>query len=228
MFAHERLGARVVVTALAVATTLAAWPKVASSHRRAEPTRTVATPVQPKAETKLPVPPPTKASATATGLMVSRLGTEFVWIPVRSAPKASSTAPGWMVARFGTEFIWIPPAPPIRHLSKIEIVLAVARKQLGKPYRYGATGPNAFDCSGFTSFVWRAAGVYLPHNSSAQFNATKRVPVRDVRPGDLVFSPGHVGLYVGGGRMIHSPQTGRSVEYAPLRPSIYGAGRPAP
>lgn len=111
--------------------------------------------------------------------------------------------------------------------SRVKLVLASAKKQLGKPYRYGAVGPSSFDCSGFTRFAWKSAGIVLPHNSSAQRAATKQVPLNKMKPGDLVFAPGHVGLYLGDGKMIHSPQTGDRVKISPIHGNTYGAGRPA-
>lgn len=111
--------------------------------------------------------------------------------------------------------------------TAIGIVLAAARAQLGKPYVYGAAGPNSFDCSGLTQFVWAKAGVMLPHNAAAQWSVTRRVSLEDMRPGDLVFasSLGHVGIYIGGGKMIHAPQTGKRVQISPLHRNTVGAGR---
>lgn len=109
-------------------------------------------------------------------------------------------------------------------------VVSVARRYLGAPYRWAASGPNAFDCSGFTMFVFRQVGVSLPHSSRAQIGSGQRVSRGDLQPGDLVFfgSPiHHVGLYVGGGRMIHAPHTGAVVSYASINRSDYaGACRP--
>jgi cell wall-associated NlpC family hydrolase len=109
----------------------------------------------------------------------------------------------------------------------LKLVLETARKQLGKPYRYGATGPSSFDCSGFTSYVWRKVGVHVPRTSGAQYSALPHVPRSKARLGDIVYSPGHVGLYIGDGKMIHSPHSGRHVEVAPLHSNVVGFARPA-
>ena len=105
-----------------------------------------------------------------------------------------------------------------------------AYRLTGKPYRWGAAGPDSFDCSGLTMFVWRQAGVSLPHSSRAQYAATRRVSRSDLQPGDLVFfgSPiHHVGMYVGGGNMINSPETGDFVGVRSMNRRDYvGAGRP--
>jgi cell wall-associated NlpC family hydrolase len=96
--------------------------------------------------------------------------------------------------------------------------VAFARRWLGVPYRWGGSTPAGFDCSGFTSYVWRRFGVRLPHNAAAQFSVGTPVPRSRLRPGDLLFfgNLGHVGMYAGRGRMIHSPHSGSSVEIVPL------------
>jgi peptidoglycan DL-endopeptidase CwlO len=108
--------------------------------------------------------------------------------------------------------------------------IQTAFAQLGDPYAYGAAGPGAFDCSGLTMFAWGSAGVSLPHSSAAQYSSGRHVSESDLQPGDLVFyySPiSHVGLYIGGGRIIHAPHPGRSVEIASLHMMPYvGATRP--
>jgi cell wall-associated NlpC family hydrolase len=108
--------------------------------------------------------------------------------------------------------------------------LNFAYAQLGKPYVYGAAGPNAYDCSGLTMRSWGAAGVNITRTTNSQWAATKRVSQSDLQPGDLVFfnSLGHVGMYVGGGKIIHAPHTGTVVKIVPLSsmPGYYGAGRP--
>ena len=104
-------------------------------------------------------------------------------------------------------------------------------RYLGAPYNWGSDGPNSFDCSGFTMFVYRQVGV----SSAPQLGARSSVPVErvsrsDLQPGDLVFfgSPiHHVGIYVGGGSYIHSPRTGDVVKVSALDRGDYaGAVRP--
>ena len=108
--------------------------------------------------------------------------------------------------------------------------------QVGKPYRWGATGPGSFDCSGLTGFAYAHAGLTLPRTSRQQWSAGKHVQTEGLRPGDLVFwahdpaDPAtihHVGMYVGQGLMVHAPHTGALVRVDALRPSGYaGATRP--
>lgn len=107
--------------------------------------------------------------------------------------------------------------------------VAEAKRQIGKPYRWGAEGPDSFDCSGLTLWAWRAGGKSLPHSSRAQYSATSRVPVSAIQPGDLTFygSPiHHMGIYVGNGQMVEASQTGTPVRYASIyRRDLVGVGR---
>ncbi len=108
--------------------------------------------------------------------------------------------------------------------------VAFARAQLGEPYVYGAAGPDAWDCSGLTMMAWRAAGVSLPHSSSQQYSAGTHVSRSQLQAGDLVFfySPiHHVGIYIGGGNIIHAPNPSERVKISPVSEMPYaGATRP--
>ena len=114
--------------------------------------------------------------------------------------------------------------------GRAAVAVKTAFAQLGDPYQWGAAGPGSFDCSGLTMYSWGAAGVSLPHSSSAQYSAVRHISVSDLQPGDLVFyySPiCHVGIYIGGGRVIDAPYPGLSVHISGLYSMpLVGAGRP--
>ena len=112
--------------------------------------------------------------------------------------------------------------------GRAAVAVRFAYAQLGKPYVYGAAGPNSYDCSGLTMRAWGAAGVSLPHNAAAQQGQTRYVSGGNLQPGDLIFfgSPAyHVGIYIGGGRMIAAPHTGTVVQIQSVG-SYTSAGRP--
>ena len=114
-------------------------------------------------------------------------------------------------------------------------VLSYAAQFLGTPYVYGGSTPDGFDCSGFTSYVFKNTVGSIPRVAQAQFDATTRVAMDELLPGDLVFfgssasSISHVGIYVGDGTFIHSPHTGEVVKYESLSVSyetrFQGGGR---
>ncbi|MCA1712945.1 MAG: NlpC/P60 family protein [Actinobacteria bacterium] len=106
-------------------------------------------------------------------------------------------------------------------------VLAEARRHNGAPYRYGAVGPSAFDCSGFTRYVFGRLGKSLPHNASAQRSAAQPISRANARPGDLVFMDGngHVGIYAGDGMMWDAPRAGKNVSLRRIYSSTYAVGR---
>ncbi|MET8074300.1 NlpC/P60 family protein [Streptomyces sp. NPDC005271] len=125
-----------------------------------------------------------------------------------------------------------PSAPSVpSNSSKAAQAVAFAKAQVGKPYVWGATGPNSFDCSGLTQAAWKTAGVSLPRTTWDQVKASTRVSTSDLQPGDLVFfydDISHVGLYIGNGMMIHAPKPGDVVKKAPITEMpIYGSVRPA-
>lgn len=112
--------------------------------------------------------------------------------------------------------------------AKISKLVEFSKKQLGKPYVWGASGPNGFDCSGFTYYVFKnGAGITLPRTSKSQATAGTKVDRKDLRAGDLVFfatgSGGisHVGMYIGNGNFIHSTQPGDTVKIHSINSSYY-------
>ena len=110
-------------------------------------------------------------------------------------------------------------------------ILETAYTKLGSPYKWGATGPNSFDCSGFTSWVYRQHGISLSRTAQAQSQGGVAVDRSNLQPGDLVFFGSgtgritHVGIYVGDGKMIHSPQTGDVVKISALHKNYVCARR---
>jgi peptidoglycan DL-endopeptidase CwlO len=104
-------------------------------------------------------------------------------------------------------------------------VVAYAMAQLGKDYCYAGVGPSCYDCSGLTQQAWAQAGVYMPHNSEAQISMFPQVPMNALQPGDIVWFPGHVGIYVGGDAVVNATHTGDFVRIHPV--SMYSrAARP--
>lgn len=108
--------------------------------------------------------------------------------------------------------------------------LDFAYAQLGKPYEWGSTGPNSFDCSGLTGAAWRAAGISLPRTVKQQYDAGRKVAKSDLQPGDIIYwynDTQHNGMYVGNGKAIHAPRTGKNVEIVPLDSMpFFAASRP--
>ncbi|KUN08636.1 hypothetical protein AQI95_08160 [Streptomyces yokosukanensis] len=101
--------------------------------------------------------------------------------------------------------------------ARAAAAIAYAYTKLGSPYVWGATGPNAFDCSGLVQAAYRSAGITLPRTTYAQINAGRRVDRSELQPGDLVFfysGVSHVGIYVGNGQMIHAPNPSAPVRLA--------------
>ncbi|MDQ0763336.1 C40 family peptidase [Streptomyces canus] len=120
------------------------------------------------------------------------------------------------------------------YATKAAKALAFVRAQIGKPYVWGATGPDSYDCSGLTQAAWKAAGVDLPRVTYDQVNAGTTVSLADAQPGDLVFfydDISHVGLYIGNGMMIHAPKPGAYVReesiYYDGESAIHSVVRPA-
>jgi cell wall-associated NlpC family hydrolase len=206
MFVLDGAKARIAALTLAAATAVPLFPRAQADVTPTPPKAAAPAVVEPKAPKKVK-----KKKATAEE-------------PKKDAKSKLLPRP---VLAFGPKPVLPKIDPKLMKEKALKVVLATARKQLGKPYRYGASGPSSFDCSGFTMFVWRHVGVSLPHSSRGQYGSLPHVARTKARLGDLVYSPGHIGLYIGDGKMIHSPQTGEHVEVAPLHSNVVGFARPA-
>lgn len=120
-------------------------------------------------------------------------------------------------------------SPPVSSLSSVAVNAALG--QQGVPYRYATSTPGVnFDCSGLTKYAWGKAGVYLPHQSRQQYASIPHVSQSAAQPGDLLFyySPiSHVGVYLGGGQLVHAPATGDVVKISSVNwGKVSGIGRP--
>jgi cell wall-associated NlpC family hydrolase len=115
---------------------------------------------------------------------------------------------------------------PARKRTLGERAAAIALRAVGVPYRWGGTSlASGFDCSGLVYWAYGRLGIELPHSSYALYGEGRRVARPRMKAGDLVFFSGlgHVGIYVGRGRMVHAPHSGRNVEVVKLGSSRYGA-----
>jgi peptidoglycan DL-endopeptidase CwlO len=116
--------------------------------------------------------------------------------------------------------------PALTPPTKAERAVSFAVEAIGTPYRWGGESPaSGFDCSGLVRWAYGRVGVELPHNSYALYSVGRRVNDARMEAGDILFFEGlgHVGLYLGRGRMVHAPQSGRNVEVVRLASTNYGA-----
>lgn len=170
------------------------------------------------------------------GTAVTVLSTSNGWSKVSYAGKAGYISADYLVtASSGTAISPSNTAASVSISAKRQSVLNYAAQFLGVPYVYGGSTPSGFDCSGFTSYVFKNTVGSIPRVAQAQYDATTRVSRDDLLPGDLVFfgsstsSISHVGIYVGSNQFIHAPNTGDVVKYSSLTGSYatryQGAGR---
>lgn len=146
-----------------------------------------------------PEPEPEPEPAPRRSETTSR-STERAAAPAAAAPAAEAPAPA-------PERVAIP-------ASGIgSAVIEVAARYVGVPYVSGGTTPSGFDCSGFTSYVYAQVGITLPRTSAAQRHVGTVVPADQRQPGDLIWSPGHIGIYAGDGLQIDSPRPGKTVQF---------------
>ncbi|MCC2315633.1 NlpC/P60 family protein [Cellulomonas xiejunii] len=130
--------------------------------------------------------------------------------PVRTTRAASRTAERAATASTAAAATTSNPVP---QSVAGNAVLEIAARYVGVPYVSGGASPEGMDCSGFTSYVYAQLGITLPRTSSAQRNAGTVVSRADAQPGDLIWSPGHVGIYAGGNQMIDAPRPGKTVQF---------------
>lgn len=155
-------------------------------------------------------------------------------VPISALPESGATAPSLSGVTLGLaaiDGVSAAKKKSTKKKSKGDKALAYAKKQLGDRYRYGGTGPNAWDCSGLTRGAWKKAGKKIPRTSQAQARSGKKVKRSQLKKGDLVFfykGRSHVGIYAGKGRVIHASRPGKPVAYAKIKHMPYaGARRPA-
>lgn len=135
---------------------------------------------------------------------------------------ASVTAPSAQAAPAAPAAVSVTTVATGLSSAQASSVVRIAASKRGTPYRYGATGPYRFDCSGFTKWTFRKVGKYLPRTADQQYRASRKISRGQARAGDLVFYGGrhkhHVGIYAGNGKMWHSPRTGDVVKLS----RVYG------
>jgi cell wall-associated NlpC family hydrolase len=148
----------------------------------------------------------------------------------RRAEAARQAAEAQAESAVPTAPLSVPARPAPAPNASAQTAVDAALSQVGKPYRWAAAGPDAYDCSGLTMWAWAQAGVALPHNSGMQQASITPVSQSDLQPGDLIFfgSPvHHVAMYIGNGQMVEAPYTGQFVRVVSASRSDYaGAGRP--
>lgn len=114
--------------------------------------------------------------------------------------------------------------------GRAKTALDFAHAQLGKPYEWGSTGPDSFDCSGLVGASWRSAGVTLPRTVKQMYDAGRKVSRSEMQPGDVIYwynDNQHNGMYVGDGKAIHAPRTGKNIEIVPVDSMpFFAASRP--
>ena len=168
------------------------------------------------------------------GEVTEIIGINSGWLKVRTNQGTGYISPEYVEYVPVTDSI----VPPVSNMSsnaaastgtKGEEVIAYAKQFIGTPYVYGGSSPNGFDCSGFTSYVYKKFGISLSRTSSGQMSNGSKVDKSDLQPGDLVFftssssskTVSHVGIYVGSGNFIHAVKPGKSLTIDTLTSGYY-------
>ncbi len=188
------------------------------------------------------------AKVTASSLNVrsypSTSSTVLTQIPQGAVATIDGVNRGWYRVTYNgvqgyispdyVEVVPVTQTPQSTVTSVTSSIVDYAKQFIGTPYVYGGSSPSGFDCSGYTSYVYKQFGITLPRTSSSQYNYVAKVSRNELKPGDLVFfgsgSVGHVGMYIGNNQFIHSPSSGKTVCIESMSSSYYtrnyiGAGR---
>ncbi|NHC47478.1 C40 family peptidase [Motilibacter sp. K478] len=175
-----------------------------------------------------------RAAVTSAARLSLRLGALLVALLgallVAPAAPASATVPDAAVTPAGRSAKTPAARAAAVRAAKVKTVLTTAAALRGRPYRYGATGPRAFDCSGYVGYVMKRVGKSLPRTSRGQYAASRKINRSAMKPGDLVFFKHgsrvyHVAVYAGGGRIWHARQPGQGVALTRITASSWAAGR---
>lgn len=153
------------------------------------------------------------AAAAAQAAAARRAAT-----PAAAPAETPANTPAPSVAPATTDASPAPASPPVASGAGHPQAATIAMQYLGVPYVWGGASPSGFDCSGLVMYVFAQLGISLPHYAAAQYGYGVPVSRDQLQPGDLVFFDGlgHVGIYIGGGEMIHAPHTGDVVKISPL------------
>lgn len=188
------------------------------------------------------------AKVTASSLNVrsypSTSSTVLTQIPQGAVATIDGVNRGWYRVTYNgvqgyispdyVEVVPVTQTPQSTVTSVTSSIVDYAKQFIGTPYVYGGSSPSGFDCSGYTSYVYKQFGITLPRTSSSQYNYVAKVSRNELKPGDLVFfgsgSVSHVGMYIGNNQFIHSPSSGKTVCIESMGSSYYtrnyiGAGR---
>lgn len=184
------------------------------------------------------------AKITATSNVVVRAGTSVSTAKLTTMPKGTTRT---MLSKSGNWYkVIMNGKKGYVHKNRVKLdesdfrdeVVSLAKKQVGKSYVWGATGPNSFDCSGLSQYVYAKCGKSIPRVSYQQYSSSSKISKSSLKKGDLVFfsgssggsSVGHVGIYIGDGKMVHAANSSTGVVTTSLSSSYYashyiGAGR---
>jgi peptidoglycan DL-endopeptidase CwlO len=168
------------------------------------------------------------ATATSAAALVALL-------PATTAAAAPAPAPATSVGVPAAPVVSLPVTPVAQTVpaataapAKAASALATAMSKIGSPYRWGAAGPNAFDCSGLVTYAFKQVGVSLPRTSSAMSRVGTPVAKSDLRPGDLVFfykPVSHVAIYIGDGKVVHASSSKSPVKISNLSAMPFNSAR---